>query len=156
MTRSIDVPNSWVMVPSWRAGATPTPDTQRWLMTLSGIATIDFQGKTVAKWNFDTIDLHLDWQSPVHWAYGRPTPSGKMLAFKAEQFAQTAGLASIYDAGQCIDGGFSVNDCRPILWGQVWAGLQIDVAARDNDAFVHRVAFTTTVLGTIILTDAPN
>lgn len=64
-------------------------------------------------------------------------------------------LNSIWNAGQSINSGFSINKYKIIhiqtnpLYGQNTITLLITVAARDIDAYVHRIGFTVTLVGTV-------
>ncbi len=111
-----NVANSWVIVPApWRVNAPPRADEQKWLMTLTGIADINFRGNSTNAWLHETFNLYLDWPSPVSSAYGKKPPSGYNLVFQAEQWAPFATINSIYDVAQSIDAGYAVDSCKPIL-----------------------------------------
>ena len=152
----LNVPVGWVMVPApWRVDAPPKADAQKWLMTLTGIADINFKGNSAAAWRHETFRLHLDWRSPVSWAYGRTPPKDKSLEFVAEQWAPFATINSVYDVAQSIDAGYAVDSCTPMLVGRNFDGLEVVVGVRDTDAYLYKIGFQVTVLGKIVLEDFP-
>lgn len=75
------------------------------------------------------------------------------------------GLSAIYDQHESIDAGFAVNGWRPTpfqtgvdvhlpppldLVGNIFTGVRVDLAVRDSDAFLLRIAYNITLLGRII------
>jgi hypothetical protein len=79
-------------------------------------------------------------------------PAGKGLHLR--YWAPYVTLNSVWNAGQSINSGFSVNKYDVInrqtdtRYGQNTLTLLITVAARDIDAYVHRIGFTVTLVGT--------
>lgn len=70
-------------------------------------------------------------------------------------------LNSIWNAGQSVNSGFSINKYKIIniqtdpRFGQNTITLRITVAARDIDAYVHRIGFTVTLVGAVKPLPAP-
>jgi hypothetical protein len=80
----------------------------------------------------------------------------------AEQWAPFASLASIFDQDTSDNAGFAVDVWRPThfdeafdvvtgqLVGSIFAGINVDVAVRDSDAWLYRLGYNITLLGKII------
>jgi hypothetical protein len=150
-----NVANSWIMVPA------ATHASEKWLMTLSGIADINLRGVSTADWHHETFVLHLDWRSPAAFAHGTSVPPGQELFFEVEQWAPFAALSSVYDAGHSLDAGFAVDSCVPRLerraeYGtdavhtNLFEGLEIAAGVRDADAYLFKIAFQVTLLGRLV------
>jgi hypothetical protein len=110
--------------------------------TLTGIIkNVDFKG--ASSWLQQDIQLVMN--IPL-------LPAGKGLTLK--YWSPYVTLNSVFNAGQSINSGFSVNKYKvinrqtDIHYGQNTLTLLITVAARDTDAWVHRVGFTVTLVGT--------
>jgi hypothetical protein len=82
--------------------------------------------------------------------------------FDVEQWVPSAALAQVYDKAQSIDAGFGVEEWRlhPFIsttdvftnapLTSVFAGMQVDLAVRDTDAWLNRVSYHITLLGKIV------
>lgn len=78
-----------------------------------------------------------------------------------EQWTLFATINAIYDAHKAVDAGFAVDRWRPIKGGiidqtgaqnyNVFAGMSVDIAARDVDAWVYRVGYSITLIGRIVI-----
>jgi hypothetical protein len=78
-----------------------------------------------------------------------------------QQWAPFASISSIFNQNQSINSGFAVDVWRPQPFGSgtdafsnqqvgnLFSGVQVDVAVRDTDAFLHRVGYNFTLLGKI-------
>jgi hypothetical protein len=143
---------------------------QRWLLVLSGNAVVDFKGSTNVQWLRDTFLINPDLSGALNHAidtYGIPRPPGAdganyWTGFDVEQWVPSGGLAQVYDKAQSIDAGFGVEEWRlhPFIsttdvftnapLTSVFAGMQVDLAVRDTDAWLHRVGYHITLLGKIV------
>jgi hypothetical protein len=71
-------------------------------------------------------------------------------------------LSSIFDQDASDNAGFAVDVWRPTPFGQVqdvltgqlvgniFNGIDVDVAVRDSDAWIYRVGYNITLLGKIV------
>jgi hypothetical protein len=110
--------------------------------TLTGIIrNADFKGER----DWVQQDIQLTVNIPL-------LTAGKGLHLK--YWAPYVTLNSVFNAGQSINSGFSINRYKVInrqtdpRFGQTTLTLLITVAARDTDAWVHRIGFTVTLVGT--------
>ena len=107
---------------------------------------------------------------PLNWAIGRyaiPKPPGSvgreyLIRFSVEGWAPAASLGSIFNQGQSIDSGFAVDAWRPNhfgsgtevlfnrLVGNLFSGINVDLAVRDTDAWLYRLSYNITLLGRIV------
>jgi hypothetical protein len=79
-----------------------------------------------------------------------------------DQWAPSASLASIFDQDASDNAGFAVDVWRPTpfatvgdlvtgqLVGNIFAGIDVDVAVRDSDAWLYRLGYNITLLGKIV------
>jgi hypothetical protein len=79
-----------------------------------------------------------------------------------EQWSPFASLSSIFDQDASDNAGFAVDVWRPTPFGQVqdvltgqlvgniFNGIDVDVAVRDSDAWIYRVGYNITLLGKIV------
>jgi len=169
---------NWLITPAARAANEAPPaniQEQTWLLTLSGVAMVDLQGNSGAQWLHQTLILQPTVIDPMHYAiatHSIPRPAGTegnqyTLAFQIEQLAPFASISSIFNQGQSINSGFAVDVWRPNHYdtgtnafshlpvGNLWTGLQVDVAVRDTDAILHRVGYSIALLGKIIFVSHP-
>jgi len=156
---------NWVSIPApWRVDRVPTPDQQQWLIVLTGVVLIDFQGQRTDDWRRDQFDLILDLRDPLKES-GRQAPPGSSLVFSVDQWAPYATINSIFDALQSVNAGYAVDSYRPLLADRqdpnlgsiprVFDGLEVDVAVRDTDAVILRVGYQVTLVGRIVVWSAP-
>jgi len=143
---------NWVIVPT---GQTPArPEDQKWFVVLSGVALFTFQGQSTADWRRDSLRLEIDLTGPIQ-ASGRSAPAGRELKFEVEQWAPFATMNSIFDQDQSVNAGFAADAFRPIFttrdtFTQIFDTLEVDLAVRDTDAFIFRVGYHLTLVGTIV------
>ena len=143
---------------------------QRWILVLSGNAAVDFKGSSNVQWLRDTFLINPDASGALNHAidtYGIPRPPGTdgltyWTGFAVEQWVPSAGLSQVYDKAQSIDAGFGVEEWRlqPFIsttdaftnapLTNVFAGMQVDLAVRDTDAWLNRVSYHITLLGKIV------
>lgn len=162
----------WVVQPTALAVGEPPPPSiagQRWTVTLTGVAIVDSLGTTSADWARETVLLLPGLTLPILSAvrrYGIPKPPGEeggvyQSHVQVEQWAPHVALASVFDRHQAVDAGFAVDRWRaaPMAtgvdfftgerFGSIWGGLEVDLAVRDSDAVLHRIAYHITLSGRI-------
>jgi hypothetical protein len=163
---------NWLITPAALALREPPPrdiHAQKWLLTLSGVAMVDLKGNSGAQWLHETLIIQPDLLGPMHHAialHGIPRPPGSEgnqynIAFQVQQWAPFASISSIFNQNQSINSGFAVDVWRPQPFGSgtdafsnqqvgnLFSGVQVDVAVRDTDAWLHRVGYNFTLLGKI-------
>lgn len=164
---------NWLITPAANAVGQPPPSSigqQRFLLVLTGVAVIDYKGNSESSWRHDTVALRPELTGPLMHAantHGLPKPPGTVGAqfvanFRVEQWAPFAALSSIYNQDESNDSGFAVNVWRPNpfigvrdiftndLVDNVFDGIQVDIAARDTDAFILRLSYHIALLGRIV------
>jgi hypothetical protein len=127
-------PQNWLITPAGLAvGETAPQDIldQKWLVVLTGVLEIDFQGNSTDNWLNETVVFSPDGfplgsegaplnSGPLFWAinqYAIPLPSSDPSAytvvFSLLEWAPFATLSAIFDQGASINAGFAVNAWRP-------------------------------------------
>ncbi|MBN9133996.1 MAG: hypothetical protein J0H48_11640 [Nitrosospira multiformis] len=145
---------NWVIVPT---GPTPgQPEDQKWHLVLSGIAFFTFQGTSTGDWRRDSLRMAIDLKPAMQFT-GRSAAPGKELRFQVEQWAPYSALNSIFDANQSVNAGFAADSFRMIFatrgaFSQIFESFEVDLAVRDSDAFIFRVGYHLTLIGTIVET----
>jgi hypothetical protein len=160
---------NWLITPAALAKTDippAVPYDQKFLLTLSGVASCNFTNASGDDWLRDTVKLQPDIQAVLTWAssnYFLPVPPGPFYyAFQVEQWAAHATMNSIFDKGQSIDAGFAVDSwekeffsAQDVINGSIintlWNALVVNLAIRDVDAWLYRVGYTLTLLGKIRL-----
>lgn len=99
-----------------------------------------------------------------HYSIPRPSqdPKDYDTVFSVQNWAPFACLSAIFDQSESINAGYAVNVWRPrhFLTGvkypqviepinNVFTGINVDVGVRDNDAFICKLSYNITLLGTI-------
>jgi len=171
---------NWLITPAALAVGEPPPESiyeQKFLLILSGVVIADLQGNSTSQWLQETLSFLPDMagpqnSGPLNWAIGRfgiPKPSGQnfTVAFSLEEWAPFASLSSIFDEHQSIDAGFAVDVWRPNHFangtdaithspvGNIFTGINVDVAVRDTDAWIFRIGYNITLLGKIVFLTTP-
>lgn len=169
---------NWLITPAALALNEPPPaniHAQKWLMTLCGVGMVNLEGNSQAQWLQETLLLLPTLIDPMHYAiatHGIPTPQGSegshyALAFQVEQWSPYASISSIFNQGQSLNSGFAVDVWRPNHFGtgidafshqavgNLYSGLQVDVAVRDTDAWLYRVGYNILLLGKIVFLAIP-
>jgi hypothetical protein len=138
-------------------------------ITLSGVVIVDLQGNSASEWLRRTIRFKPDIAAPLdhaitRWALPSPGTARQFIReFGLEQWVPHAAPASTFNKGQSINSGFAVDVWRPTPFGtpiadeqtgdqvgNLFAGIDVDVAVRDTDAILHRVAYHITLVGRIV------
>jgi hypothetical protein len=157
---------NWLITPAALAVDEAAPRNisgQKWLLVLSGVAITDFKGNSPAAWLAETLMIRPDVSSPLNHAvdkYSIPKPG--TVKFQVEQGIPFAATSSIFNQNQSVNSGFSVNVWRPAPYdtgidassgaalNMLFTGIAVDVAVRDNDAWLYRVSYHITLLGKIV------
>ena len=166
---------NWLITPAALAvGENPPANVhdQKFLLVLSGVVIADLEGNSASQWLHETLSFLPDMagpqnSGPLNWAinrFGIPRPPGQnfSVGFSLEGWAPFASLSSIFNQDQSINSGFAVDVWRPTHFsagidafthspvGNVFAGINVDVAVRDTDAWIFRVGYNITLLGKIV------
>jgi hypothetical protein len=165
----------WLIMPAARACNEAAPgdiSRQRWLLVLSGAATVTMRGKTSGDWLRDEIHIRPDMRGPLDFAinrYGIARPQGTEglnyeTGFQLRQWSPFAGLSSTFDQDQSVNGGFTVDGWRPAPFTSgtdafssrqvngLFTGILVSAAARDSGARLYRMGYTITLTGRIVFT----
>ncbi|MFN8061237.1 MAG: M23 family metallopeptidase [Vicinamibacterales bacterium] len=166
---------NWLITPAATAANNAPPANlheQQWLLVLTGVVIVDLKGTSAASWRHETISIQPDLNGPLQFAinkFGVPMPPGTnganfLTLFKVEQWAPFAALSSVFNQNQSINSGFAVDVWRPnpftsaqdsfsnVPHQNLFSGIQVDVAVRDSDAWLHRLSYNVTLLGRIAFT----
>jgi len=169
---------NWLITPAAVAVNEPAPASisdQPWLLVLSGVGILNFEGQKTTDWSRDEASILPDMSGPLDYAidhYSVPRPAGTEgqdynVRFQLEQWSPFASLNSVYDEHESIDAGYAVDDWRPSPFetdtnifskqqaGNIFTGIIADVAVRDSDAFLYRVGYNITLKGRIVFTEPP-
>jgi hypothetical protein len=147
---------SWVAFPI--APLTPsTPDQQKWVAVLAGIAVFELQGSE-SGWTHEEVRLTFDDLLPDIFTFAQRAPSaGHHLRFV---LAHTANVAAINSISSRADGsgsherafGFAVEAVETNFIGHTircFDGLTIKVAVANEQTQQFRVGFQSTLTGWI-------
>jgi murein DD-endopeptidase MepM/ murein hydrolase activator NlpD len=141
---------------------------QKFLVVLSGVAVIDIKGNSTSKWFHETVLIRPDIVAALQYAVGKygfyiPPGTGSYRAgLQVEQWVPYAALGSVFNQGQSNYSGHAVDRWRPnpfvswtdfsnVMVPNIFDGIQVDVAVRDTDAWLHRLSYSVTLLGKIIV-----
>ncbi len=159
---------NWLITPASLAVNEAQPSSitdQKWLLVMSGVANIDLKGNS-SQWLRETFRIMPDINAPMNHAISRyniPTPanSGFTLRFQVEQWVPHAAPSSMFNKNHSVNSGFAVDLWRPhpfgtdtdvvtnASFGNVFSGIQVDVAVSDIDAFFYRLSYHIVLLGRI-------
>ena len=113
------------------------------LVALSGIVVIDFVGDGIMNWRKETYQLGIDIRGAV------PPDKGIQLI----NYVPFATINAIYNSAVANDGGHAVDAFRivsPETPKTTYLVLEVDVAVRDNDAWLSRVGYYLTATARIV------
>lgn len=142
---------------------------QDWLLMLSGVCIPNLKGNG-ADWRRETLTIGLDVRSIVRRAvdtFPIRRPPGEednqyFIAFKVGQFTTFAALSSILNKDKTVNAGFAVDSWATNLSGtgtdafagtpvhNLFNGIEVNVAVRNDKSTLHRVSFQITLLGKIV------
>jgi len=174
---------NWLITPAALAVGEQPPagiHDQRFLLVLSGVVLANLEGNSGAQWLHETVSFIPDMagpnntggSGPLPWAIGRfgiPQPQNQSftIGFSLEEWAPFASLSSIFNQGHSINSGFAVDVWRPNHFatgtdafthapvGNIFTGINVDVAVRDTDAWLFRLGYNITLLGKIVFLTVP-
>lgn len=170
---------NWLITPAALAVGENPPASiydQQFLLVLSGVVMANLEGNSASQWLQETVSFLPDMagpqnSGPLNWAISRfaiPRPPGNFtVGFSLEEWAPLASLGSIFDQYQSINAGFAVDDWRPTHFatginaltnlpvGNIFAGIDVDVAISDTDAWIYRLGYNITLLGKIVFLTIP-
>jgi len=112
---------------------------------------------------------------PLNWAIARyriPRPTGVagqdyLVRFALDEWSPFVSLSAIFDQAQSINAGYAVNVWRsnhfdsgtdivtkqPV--GNLFSGVNADLAVSDSDAWIYRLGYNITLLGRIVFIAPP-
>ena len=131
----------------------PKPSGDRWLLVLTGVCIIDLQGNNPDDWRRETVHIEFELdpllRSTIE-SLGGLIEAASSYSFLVTQEASFAAISSVFDKERgAVDAGFAVDAWRLSLDNEVFNGLDVDVAVRNNHATLHRISFHLTLLGKI-------
>jgi hypothetical protein len=161
---------NWTITPEALALNEPKPAKildQKFIVVFTGVGIINLQGNNADDWRRETVTIFPDVAAPLNFAinkYGIPRPVGLHTSpsIDLELWAPFAAVSSSFEreAGG-VDAGFAVDVWRPSPFfhatdtsGQshsnIFTGVDVDVAVRNNNATLHRISYHITLVGKII------
>lgn len=171
---------NWLITPAALAVGENPPASihdQKFLLVLSGVVIANLQGNSGSQWLRDTLSFLPDMagpqnSGPLNWAIGRwaiPKPPGPnfSIGFSLEEWAPFASLSSIFNQNPSINLGFAVDVWRPNHFangtdafthsavGNIFTGINVDVAVLDTTALIYRIGYNVTLLGKIVFLTTP-
>ncbi len=171
---------NWLITPAALAVGEHPPANihdQKFLLVLSGVVIANLEGNSGSQWLHETLSFLPDMagpqnSGPLNWAIGHwgiPKPAGQnfTVGFSLEEWAPFASLSSIFNEHESINSGFAVDVWRPTHFatgtdalthapvGNIFTGINVDVAVRDTDAWLYRVGYNITLLGKIVFLTIP-
>ncbi len=161
---------NWLITPEALALNEAKPSNisqQRFLLVLSGVCVIDLQGNNPDDWRRETFTILPDFLTPLNFAitkYGIPRPiqANTVAAMELEQWVLYSAVGSVFERQSGgVDAGFAVDSWRVTPFvptsgsggqtlNQVFTGMDVDVAVRNNNATLHRISFQINLLGRIV------
>ena len=159
---------NWLITPAALAvnESVPTSVTdQKWILVLSGVVNIDLKGNS-SQWRRETVRIVPDMNAPLTHAithHNVPTPRGQsyLPRFQVEQWVPHSAPSSMFNLELSVNSGFAVEVWRPHPFdtdtdvvtnapiGNIFSGIQVDVAVSDIDAYLYRLSYHITLLGKI-------
>ncbi len=109
----------------------------------AGVAIFNFRGDG-GEWLRDQLDIPTDTVMMRPSVGGGP---GSLVTFHGPRVVATASLASISNNNEAINAGWAVDAC---WWDQDASGrivLHVNLAVRDGDGFLDRIAYHMTAIG---------
>jgi murein DD-endopeptidase MepM/ murein hydrolase activator NlpD/tetratricopeptide (TPR) repeat protein len=158
---------NWLITPAALATNESPPASvtdQKWLLVLSGVAIIDLKGNS-SQWLRETVRINPNLIPPLIHAithHNIPTPMVSYTPrFQVEQWVPHSAPSSMFNRKHSVNSGFAVDVWRPHSFntdtdavtnapiGNIFNGIQVDVAVSDIDAFLYRLSYHVTLLGKI-------
>jgi len=152
---------------------------QKFLLVLSGVVFANQRGDNSGQWNHQTVSFIPDMagpddptatSGPLNFAIGKyhiPRPQGAvgaqyLVRFCVEEWSPFVSLNSVFDQAQSLNAGFAVDAWRPNHFetgvdvitqqpvGNIFTGVNADLAVNDSDAWIYRLGYNITLLGRIV------
>ena len=158
---------NWLITPAALAANENPPTSiadQKWILVLSGVVNIDLKGSS-SHWLRETVLIVPDMLAPLTYAINHhsvPTPGQNYTPrFQVEQWVPHSAPSSMYDIEHAVNSGYAVDVWRPNPFdtdtdvvtnapiGNIFSGIQVDVAVSDVDAWLYRLSYHITLLGKI-------
>ena len=159
---------NWLIIPAALAVNESPPRSvtdQKWMLVLSGVVNIDLKGNS-SQWLRETVRILPDMNSPLTHAitlHNVSTPQGQGYTprFQVEQWVPHAAPSSMFNRKHSVNSGFAVDVWRPHPFltdtdvitnasiGNIFNGIQVDVAVSDVDAYLYRLSYHITLIGKI-------
>jgi hypothetical protein len=169
---------SWLVTPAALAvseEALSSISDQAWLFVLTGVGIVDLLGNNVNDWRRETLTIPSNriTEAPIDFAltkYPIPVPDkpGEFFTgIELEQWSPFSAISSILDTDTGgVNAGFAVDAWRPTPFiatsdvngkpaNQIFRGIDVDVAVRNNHAILHRISYHITLLGKIVFLAGP-
>lgn len=147
------VARHWMLVPIERVTQPPNPPAvpYRGQIILSGVVLIDLKGTSSDQWLRDRVflDLGEDLSRALNLAPWAPRPGNYWATILPEQWIAFATVNSRFNEQHAINDGTAADAFGMQNASRWW----IDVAVRDTDAWIYRLAYHVTLYGAI--EDAP-
>lgn len=151
---------NWMCLPVQRLPDAPPDAPQRWYISFSGVAIVNLSGSQQGSWRRETVLLEPDFRPPIDTVIQPPlflppdppnAPYGYRFAdLNIGQWAGFASPTSVRD-DDADNGGWAVDAARVAIntggtdaFGnpvQTCSGLFLDLAVRDSDVTLFRIAY---------------
>jgi len=114
---------------------TRTPDGKD-MAILTGYAVFNegFKGRSTTEWRRDEVFVVP------------PAPRAPAWA-TLDEVAAVVVPSAIYNRGRAVDAGWAIDSCRPALREDGLLSLICQIAVRDTDGYIFRLAYQATVIG---------
>jgi hypothetical protein len=142
---------------------------QQWMLVLTGVAIVfdngtqGIQGTLPDDWRRETVTLTQDVGTPLEFVIKEfsippPTEPFTSLGLSLHQWAPYVAVSSGFHQGT-EDAGFAVDTWRPSPFAQdgrdasgaalnnIYDGIDVDIAVRNNRAWIYRVSYQITLVG---------
>jgi hypothetical protein len=128
------------------------------LLSISGLAFIDFTGQQGSDWHRDSVEMFVPLLKALEATRRTPMP-GNALAFALQQWTVLVTPNAFTDLSTAIDFGVAV-DTFDIDWsgGAPTFSVRVlfDIACRDVDTILHRIAYMLTLIGNVVEVEGVN
>jgi hypothetical protein len=126
------------------------------LLSVSGLAFLEFQGQPGTGWRRDSVEMFVPLTNALG-ATKRVPKQGYHLEFALQQWTTFVTPNAFSDLNTAVNFGIAV-DTFGIDWRsgapEISVRVTFDVAVRDVDADLHRVAYMLLLIGDV--SEAPN
>lgn len=161
---------NWVLTPAPASPFEAPPrsvNQQQWMLTVTGVAilydngTQGVQGNLPDDWRRETVTIAPNISAilkPLIGEYSISAPAYTSLGLSVSQWAPYAAISSGFH-NNTDDAGFAVDTWRPTPFTQggrdgdggvlnsIFAGIEVDIAVRNNKAWIYRVSYQITLVG---------